>query len=116
MGRSTILDQGSEKASARRRRTEAKRTRILEVARRVSSALGLDLTPELPGRFRLGDVRHIFADSTRLRALGWNPHVSLDEGIAHFVDWFRDHGAVEEIFGKAERSLLDDGLVRDTDG
>lgn len=34
MGRSTILDQGSEKASARRRRTEAKRTRILEVAMR----------------------------------------------------------------------------------
>ena len=42
--------------------------------------------PEITGRFRLGDVRHITADSSRLRAeLGWRPQIEFDEGLAAAV-------------------------------
>lgn len=42
--------------------------------------------PVVTGEFRLGDVRHITADSARLRAeLGWKPGVSFAEGTAEFA-------------------------------
>jgi dTDP-L-rhamnose 4-epimerase len=42
--------------------------------------------PVVTGEFRLGDVRHITADSGRLRAeLGWKPRVGFDEGMAEFA-------------------------------
>ena len=38
--------------------------------------------PIVTGRFRLGDVRHITADSSRLVAeLGWRPAVGFDDGM-----------------------------------
>jgi dTDP-L-rhamnose 4-epimerase len=42
--------------------------------------------PVVTGEFRLGDVRHITADSTRLRReLGWLPEVGFAEGMAEFA-------------------------------
>jgi dTDP-L-rhamnose 4-epimerase len=45
------------------------------------------------GGYRLGDVRHITADSGRLRReLGWRPVVSFDDGmveLAHAGDNIR---------------------------
>ena len=38
--------------------------------------------PIVTGQFRLGDVRHITADSARLRTeFGWRPFVEFDEGL-----------------------------------
>ncbi len=38
--------------------------------------------PVVTGRYRLGDVRHITADSARLRAdLGWAPQVAFEDGM-----------------------------------
>ncbi|MFE7093097.1 NAD-dependent epimerase/dehydratase family protein [Streptomyces erythrochromogenes] len=42
--------------------------------------------PVVTGEFRLGDVRHITADSARLRReLGWRPVVGFAEGMAEFA-------------------------------
>ncbi|MFE9836236.1 NAD-dependent epimerase/dehydratase family protein [Streptomyces sp. NPDC005551] len=42
--------------------------------------------PVVTGEYRLGDVRHITADSARLRAdLGWKPEVSFEEGMREFA-------------------------------
>ncbi|UUN30339.1 NAD(P)-dependent oxidoreductase [Streptomyces sp. FIT100] len=42
--------------------------------------------PVVTGEFRLGDVRHITADSGRLRAeLGWKPEVGFAEGMREFA-------------------------------
>jgi dTDP-L-rhamnose 4-epimerase len=42
--------------------------------------------PIVSGDYRLGDVRHITADSTRLRAeLGWAPRVDFDRGTAELA-------------------------------
>ncbi|MGW8791680.1 NAD-dependent epimerase/dehydratase family protein [Streptomyces althioticus] len=43
--------------------------------------------PVVTGDYRLGDVRHITADSTRLRTdLGWKPEVTFEEGMRQFAD------------------------------
>ncbi len=43
-------------------------------------------SPVVTGRYRLGDVRHITADSSRLRAaLHWQPAVSFEDGMAELA-------------------------------
>ncbi|MFD1658691.1 NAD-dependent epimerase/dehydratase family protein [Streptomyces caeni] len=43
-------------------------------------------TPVVTGEYRLGDVRHITADSARLRnVLGWKPEIGFEEGMAEFA-------------------------------
>ncbi|AQT75630.1 NAD-dependent epimerase/dehydratase family protein [Streptomyces sp. fd1-xmd] len=56
-----------------------------EMASALASAYG-GPAPVVTGEFRLGDVRHITADSARLREdLGWHPRVGFAEGMADFA-------------------------------
>ncbi|HEX4427675.1 MAG TPA: NAD-dependent epimerase/dehydratase family protein [Frankiaceae bacterium] len=57
-----------------------------EMASALCDAVGGDLTPAVTGRYRLGDVRHIMADSSRARQeFQWTPAVSFQEGMRRFV-------------------------------
>ncbi|MFD4247999.1 NAD-dependent epimerase/dehydratase family protein [Streptomyces sp. NPDC058525] len=55
----------------------------------MASALALAYggpAPVVTGEFRLGDVRHITADSARLREeLGWRPEVGFGDGMVEFA-------------------------------
>jgi dTDP-L-rhamnose 4-epimerase len=56
-----------------------------EMARALAAAYG-GPDPVVTGEYRLGDVRHITADSQRLRAeLGWKPEVGFAEGMREFA-------------------------------
>ncbi|MQL66471.1 NAD-dependent epimerase/dehydratase family protein [Streptomyces vinaceus] len=56
-----------------------------EMARALAEAHG-GPSPVVTGDYRLGDVRHITADSTRLRtALGWKPEITFEEGMREFA-------------------------------
>ncbi|MEU2060571.1 NAD-dependent epimerase/dehydratase family protein [Streptomyces sp. NPDC013455] len=56
-----------------------------EMARALADAHG-GPAPVVTGEYRLGDVRHITADSSRLRAeLGWRPEVAFAEGVREFA-------------------------------
>ena len=57
-----------------------------------------------PGR--PGDVLRLYADSTKFAEIcGWQPQVSLDEGLANTIDFFRNHpiglkGLIESEAGR----------------
>ncbi|OIK07566.1 NAD-dependent epimerase/dehydratase family protein [Streptomyces monashensis] len=56
-----------------------------EMARALADAHG-GPEPVVTGEYRLGDVRHITADSSRLRAeLGWKPQVGFAAGMREFA-------------------------------
>ncbi|MEG3626929.1 NAD-dependent epimerase/dehydratase family protein [Streptomyces poriticola] len=56
-----------------------------EMARALAAAHG-GPEPVVTGEYRLGDVRHITADSARLREeLGWRPEVGFAQGMAEFA-------------------------------
>jgi len=56
-----------------------------EMAAALAAAYG-GPEPVVTGEYRLGDVRHITADSARLRAeLGWRPRVEFADGMAEFA-------------------------------
>ena len=56
-----------------------------EMAEALAEALA-GPRPVVTGRYRLGDVRHITADSSRLkRELGWQPRVDFADGMAELA-------------------------------
>ncbi|MFI8824785.1 NAD-dependent epimerase/dehydratase family protein [Streptomyces sp. NPDC053431] len=56
-----------------------------EMAAALAGACG-GPRPVITGEYRLGDVRHVTADSARLRGeLGWRPGVGFAEGMAEFA-------------------------------
>ncbi|WNO71389.1 NAD-dependent epimerase/dehydratase family protein [Streptomyces sp. AM8-1-1] len=56
-----------------------------EMARVLAAAYG-GPEPVVTGEYRLGDVRHITADSSRLRdELGWKPEVGFARGMTEFA-------------------------------
>ncbi len=56
-----------------------------EMARALAASLK-GPSPIVTGQYRLGDVRHITADSSRLRAeLSWTPTVAFEDGMAELA-------------------------------
>jgi dTDP-L-rhamnose 4-epimerase len=55
----------------------------------MAKALSLALKgpePVVTGHYRLGDVRHITADSSRLRAeLSWQPRINFEAGMSELA-------------------------------
>jgi dTDP-L-rhamnose 4-epimerase len=77
----------------------------------LARAYGVDQSFELSGEFRPGDNRHIVHDSSRLRALGWAPSVSLDDALAETCAWIQSMGQLEDRFTAAVQGLRQGGVV-----
>ena len=47
---------------------------------------------------RIGEVKRLIADATKAESLlGWEPKISLREGLTKFVQWYKDYGFEERI-------------------
>jgi dTDP-L-rhamnose 4-epimerase len=68
------------------------------------------LEPEISGQFRKGDIRHCFADVSRLRELGFSPSIELREGLQELAAWAAETEA-EDRFDAARRELEGRGLA-----
>lgn len=85
---------------------------VLEFAHIMLRAFGSPLQPSVPGEFRLGDTRHTIADTSRLRALGWQPTIPVEQNVAEYVAWIREQPATHEYLEGAERAMRDQGVVQ----
>lgn len=85
---------------------------IRQVAESIASALGKQhIGIEVTGKYRIGDVRHCFADISRARqVLGYDPHVSLDAGLVDLVSWLEGQDAVDRV-ADASAELVSRGLT-----
>lgn len=87
---------------------------IYELAVELASAMGReDLTPEVLGRYRVGDIRHCWADITRAqKELGYAPKYSLrDGGMDGLIEWSKTQSADDKVV-EASQELITRGLVR----
>lgn len=87
-------------------------TSVLRMAALLSEGLGVPLVPQIVDRYRAGDIRHCVADITRARTLlGYEPTVSLEQGIDQLLGWIREQTAVDAVV-RATSELDSRGLVR----
>ncbi|MBV8051854.1 MAG: GDP-mannose 4,6-dehydratase, partial [Acidobacteriaceae bacterium] len=84
---------------------------IRQIASEISSMLGVQIPIEISGRYRAGDIRHCYADISRIsRNLGYLPRVTLREGMAELVEWLRSQQAHDRT-EEAMQHLAARGLV-----
>ena len=85
---------------------------IGELAERMSEVLGrAQLHPEITGRYRVGDIRHCYADIGKARrVLGYEPRVELEEGLLELAEWLQGQSAQDGV-GTAYGELEERGLA-----
>jgi len=84
---------------------------IQEIAQKIAGVMGKDIAPEMNGKYRVGDIRHCFADLTKARTLlGFEPQIDFEEGLAELALWLEDQIAVDSV-NKATEELASRGLT-----
>ena len=71
---------------------------VNEIAARFGRILGRDLEPQVTGKYRVGDVRHCFADiSKAAEVLGYRPEVAMDDGMSELAGWLEGQVAIDSV-------------------
>jgi dTDP-L-rhamnose 4-epimerase len=85
---------------------------VSQIAHRVAHALGrTDISPSITNSYRVGDIRHCFADiSAAQAALGYEPQVSLADGLGDLAGWLRGRRVVDRVEA-ARQELTERGLA-----
>ncbi|MBL0145316.1 MAG: SDR family NAD(P)-dependent oxidoreductase [Chitinophagaceae bacterium] len=74
-------------------------TDVITVAKTLVVKYNKDVPLTITGNYRLGDIRHNYADLTKIKnALGFTPKVSFEEGITKFAKWVTTQTIVESKF------------------
>jgi len=88
-------------------------TTVIEVANVLKEKYQSETEIQISGNFRLGDIRHNFADLTKIKEkLGFTPKVSFEEGISKFVDWVNQQEVVEDRYQKSIEEMKKKGLYK----
>src|SRR3954464_1568760 len=76
---------------------------VLEIADKLAATLGVDLAPQISGNYRVGDIRHCFADVTLAReALEFSAERRLEDGMAEIASWLEGQVADDQVERAAE--------------
>lgn len=85
---------------------------VCEVADRLARLLDKEhIGTEITGRYRVGDIRHCFADISRARTvLGYSPKVGFEEGLEELAGWLDGRIAINRG-EEAHHELASRGLT-----
>ena len=84
---------------------------VREVADLLRFVLGRSTDADVSGKYRVGDIRHCWADVTLAReVLGYRPSVSLEDGLVELSEWLREQAAEDRV-ADATRELATRGLT-----
>lgn len=85
---------------------------VNEVAHILARLLGKNIAPEILGRLRIGDIRHCFADISKIRRVfGIAPSRDFEAGMAELIDWVRSVDLPVDRSADSMRALEEGGLV-----
>ena len=87
-------------------------TSVSQLVDTLLKASSFDVPIQVTGQYRLGDIRHCFADLTQLnKYLGFTPKMSLEGGLKSFCEWAMTQPVHEDRSTKAEAELKERGLT-----
>ncbi len=85
--------------------------KIKEVAEIIARVEGKQIKPSIQETFRKGDVRHCYADISKIKnKLGFEPSISFEEGVKEIIDWAKNVKAIDKS-EEAVKELKEKGLV-----
>lgn len=87
-------------------------TTVSQLAATLLEAARFDVEVKITGQFRVGDIRHNFADIERARTLlGFIPQVGLSEGLNRFCAWAQRQPVYGDRLDEATAELKAKGLA-----
>ena len=93
-----------------------RQTTVQEYAHLVATRAGVDIQPEIPGLYRFGDTRHVISDVGKLKALGWQPQVSLPDIVDEYIEWAQAQPGFRDYYAEAEARMQELGTIRRVGG
>jgi len=88
-------------------------TDVITVATELSNNYGIQVPITISGNYRLGDIRHNYADITKARQLlGFEPKVSFKEGLKQFTDWVNTQEVEEDKYQQSIDEMKAKGLYK----
>lgn len=88
-------------------------TTVLEVAQCLKAFYNSDIAINVSGNFRLGDIRHNFADLHKIETrLGFSPKYDFATGVKKFTEWVISQEVVADNYSKSIEEMRAKGLFK----
>ncbi len=88
-------------------------TDVLTVANTLCEKYGIDVPIIVSGNYRLGDIRHNYADITLARnILGFEPKWSFSQGVEQFTNWVNLQNIQEDKYESSIEEMQRKGLYK----
>lgn len=88
-------------------------TDVLTVAQTLSKHYGIEVPLKVTGNYRLGDIRHNYADITLAnQILGFQPKWTFDAGIKQFTEWVNRQELQTDNYDASLEEMKQKGLFK----
>lgn len=88
-------------------------TDVLTVANTLCEKYNINVPITVSGNYRLGDIRHNFADITSARTiLGFEPKWNFSDGIGEFCKWVDTQEVQEDMYESSIKEMKEKGLYK----
>jgi len=88
-------------------------TDVIKVAKALIQNYGIDVPITISGNYRIGDIRHNYADLTKItKKLGFKPKFSFDEGLKLFTKWVDKQEVQNDNYEKSIGEMKSKGLYK----
>lgn len=88
-------------------------TDVLTVANTLCEKYGIKVPITVSGNYRLGDIRHNYADITLAREiLGFNPKWNFSDGIEQFTKWVNQQEIQDDRYEASIEEMKNKGLYK----
>lgn len=85
---------------------------VLDFYKKVQEVTDKHIDPIIAKYYRYGDTRHISSDISKLKALGWDPKVPIEESIRDYWEYLKQQTDIDDILEYAEKTMKNKGVVR----
>jgi dTDP-L-rhamnose 4-epimerase len=88
-------------------------TNVLTVGKTLIEKFESEVKIVVSGSYRLGDIRHNYADLSRIKSrLNFSPKWTFERGISEFVAWVKDQGIQSDKYEESIREMTCRGIYR----
>lgn len=88
-------------------------TNVVTVTQELMKNYGVEVPVHISGNYRLGDIRHNYADMSKIeKLLGFKPKVSFSEGIKNFTLWVNTQQVQVDRYSESIEEMKEKGLYK----
>lgn len=88
-------------------------TSVLQVAKLLTYKYNIETKINISGNFRIGDIRHNFADLSKMKKLlNFTPKISFEDGLDKFTNWVSSQTIPDNFFEKSLEEMKNKGFLK----